>query len=447
MPPPVKAFREEARDIPVSDEVDVVVCGGGPAGVGAAVAAARRGARVLLTEYHICLGGQATSGMMNRLGPYHDQKNMILGGIPLEIVTKLVGMNAAVRPRPCPLTDPVNYWVPFDPEAMKVLLDDVMAEAGADVLFNTLVAGVIVEDGVMKGVIVENKAGRRAILARIVIDATGDAEVAVRAGVPCGKGREEDGLMQPMGLLSKVKNLDLAVASSYVAAHGAELTAALKQALAANEPVPAWFDCGTDNLLRADETYFNASHVKCRDGTNPRDITYAIITGRRHIWRNLQFMKRRVPGWENAYLSATAAQLGVRETRWVHGDYVLTLDDVLGARQFPDQIARYACWVDTHNVDPNKPNPNEGKALEPGTSYGIPYRCLLPETIENLLIAGRCFSGTHEARASARMIPCCMAMGEAVGVAASACVKTGVRPRDLDAAWLRDQLKSQNVIL
>jgi len=253
--------------------------------------------------------------------------------------------------------------------------------------------------------------------------------------------------MQPMGLLSKVQNLDLAVAQSYVVAHYKELTASLKQALAAGEPTPDRFDCGTDNLLRKDETYFNASHVKCRDGTNSRNLTYAIMTGRRQIWRNVQFMKRHVPGWENAYLSATAAQLGVRETRWVHGDYVLTLDDVLGARQFPDQIARYACWVDTHNVDPNKPNPNERKALEPGTSYGIPYRSLLPEKIENLLVAGRCFSGTHEARASARMIPCCMAMGEAAGAAAAACVKTGVRPRDLNAESLRNQLESQNVIL
>jgi hypothetical protein len=443
----MKSFHEPGKELPVLAEVDVLVCGGGPAGVGAALAAARNGARTLLIEYQLCFGGQATSGMMNRLGPYHDQKNMILGGIPLEIARRLVEMKAALMPEPCPQDQPDRYWVPFDPEAMKVLLDELMTEAGVEFLFNTLVTQPIMAGNALRGAILENKAGRQAVFAKVVIDATGDADVAFRAGAVCGKGRERDGLMQPMGLLSKVHNLDFLPAREYFREHVEEIKELAKKEGAEGKPVPIRYHCGTDNILREDETYFNASHVWKQDGTDPRNLTDAAIAGRRIIWNNFLFMKRHVPGWEKAYLSATASQLGVRETRWVQGGYVLTLDDVLNARQFPDQIVRYACWIDTHSVNPGEPDPNEGRGIEPGTSYGIPYRCLVPEKTENLLVAGRCFSGVHEARASARMIPCCMAMGEAAGTAAALAVQAGLSPRNIPVDALRKQLEKQGVML
>jgi len=442
-----RTLTEDARQIPVCADVDVAVCGGGPAGVGAALAAARAGASVMLLESQLCLGGQATSGMMNRLGPYHDQRTIILRGIPWEVVETLVQRDAAHMPEPCPHDVPDRYWVPFDPEALKVLLDEMIEQAGVEVLLQTLVTDVVMQGNELRGIVIENKSGRQAVLARRVIDATGDADVAVRAGAPCGKGRETDGLMQPVWLLSTVRNLDLAQARAYLAAHGAELADEARRLREANGAGPDRVHCGTDNLLREDETYFNSSHAHGVDGTNARDITEVAIGARREIWRNLHFMKERVPGWERASIGTTASLLGVRETRYIRGEYTLTLDDVLEGRNFDDAICRYACWIDTHGVVPGERPEHEGRPLAPGVSYAIPYRSLVPRQVENLLVAGRCFSGTHEARASARMIPACMAMGQAAGTAAALSVREGLPPRELPAGLLRDHLLSQGVVL
>jgi len=442
-----RTLTEDSRQTPVCADVDVAVCGGGPAGVGAALAAARTGASVILLENQLCLGGQATSGMMNRLGPYHDQQTIILRGIAWELVETLVRWGAAHLPVPCPHDDPDRYWVPFDPEAMKVLLDEMVEQAGVDVLLQTAVTDVVMQDNEVRGVIVENKSGRQAVLARCVVDATGDADVAARAGAPCGKGREADGLMQPMGLLSKIHNLDCGRSRAYAAAHYAELADEARELRSANGVAPERTHPGTDSLLREDETYFNASHVHGLDGTDARHITETAIRARREIWRNLHFMKERVPGWERAYLAATASLLGVRETRCIEGEYTLTLDDVLEGRDFDDGICRYACWIDTHGVVPGEKPEDEGRPLEPGVSYAIPFRSLVPKQVENLLVAGRCFSGTHEARASARMIPACMAMGQAAGTAAAVSVREGLPPRELPVGVLRDHLLRQGVHL
>ena len=442
-----RTLTEDSRQIPVCADVDVAVCGGGPAGVGAALAAARTGASVILLESQLCLGGQATSGMMNRLGPYHDERTIILRGIPWEVVETLVQRDAAHLPAPCPHDAPDRYWVPFDPEALKVLLDDMIEQAGVDVLLQTLVTDVVMQGNELRGIVVENKSGRQAVLARCIVDGTGDADVAARAGAPCGKGRETDGLMQPIGLLSTIHNLDFAQARAYTAAHGAELTDEARRLRSANGIAPDRVHCGTDNLLREDETYFNASHAHGMDGTNARDITQVAIEARREIWRNLHFMKERVPGWERASLAATASLLGVRETRYIRGEYTLTLDDVLEGRNFDDGICRYACWIDTHGVVPGERPEHEGCPLEPGVSYAIPFRSLVPKQVENLLVAGRCFSGTPEARASARMIPACMAMGQAAGAAAALSVREGLPPRELPVGLLRDHLLAQGVVL
>jgi len=443
MAEPGNTVREPAREIPVLAETDVVVCGGGPAGVGAALAAARNGARVMLVENQICLGGMATSGLMNRLGPYHDQRDTIVGGIPLEVVSRLVDMGAARRPEPCPRDQPDRYWVPFDPEALKVLLDDLAEEAGVELLLGGRAAGVVADADDLKGIFIEGKAGRQAILARVVIDATGDGDVAALAGAPCVMGREGDGLTQPISLMSKAHNHDLAATKAYIGEH---LDRLLGEAAA--EGAPSRIAAGTDNLLRDDESYFNVNHVFGSDATDPRQLTRAAVAARRQVWRNLQFLRRHVPGCAQAYLAATASLLGVRESRRVLGDYVLTGEDVLEARQFPDQIARYACWIDIHTVDPDsKPGPLAGKGPAPGTSYGIPYRCLLPKRIDNLLVAGRCLSATHEGLASARMMPCCMAMGQAAGTAAALCVEEAVAPRALDTERVRTRLRAQGAVL
>ncbi len=440
---------EPEKRVKVRARVDVLVCGGGPAGIGAAIAAARAGAATLLVENLGCLGGTGSSGLMNRLGPYHDQEKMIVGGIPMEVLRRLVARNAAIMPRPVVWSRETNnrpeYWAAFDPEALKIVLDTMTEEAKVKILFNARVAGTIVEDGRIQGVFIESKSGREAVLAKIVVDATGDGDVAAWAGAPFEKGRPQDGWTQPITVMHEVHNLDREKARRFLAEQREKLIA---DARARGETIPRFITAGTDNFLRADETYYNQDHVHGADGTNVEDISKAWLAARKTIWQEFDFVKKRVPGYENASIAQTAALLGVRETRRIMGEYLLTAEDVLESRKFPDAIARYACYVDLHRVGrPGKESPLEQKIPKPGSSYDMPYRCLVPRKIENLLVAGRCFSATHEALASARPMPSCMAMGQAAGVAAAMCAEKGVAPRKLDTAALRKNLIGQGASL
>jgi hypothetical protein len=441
----MKTLSEPSREIPVFDQADVVVCGGGPAGIAAAVSAARSGARTILLEYSYCLGGMATSGMMNRLGPYHDQEKIILGGIPWEIIQKLVAMGAAFPPAPCSPKDPDRYWVPFDPEAMKVVLDQMAEAAGVQVLFNCHAVAVAREQDRLRGVIIESKAGRQAILAKVVIDATGDGDIAVAAGAFFESGRSGDGLVQPMTLMFKVADVDRTAAREFLARNKAKL---LEDTVAQGGKLPSYLGAGTDNLLRKDETFFNINHVFGLNGTNIRHRSRAAREAREQIWQSITFATKHIPGYGKAYLSATAAQLGVRETRRITGDYQLTIEDVLESRKFDDAISRYACWVDIHTIDPDrKQSPYADKIPAAGTSYDIPYRCLLPARVENLLVAGRCFSATHEALASARMMPSSMAMGQAAGTAAALAAEQNQSPRKVDIRALQAALRRQGAMI
>jgi hypothetical protein len=437
-----QTITEPARRTPVFGTADVLVCGGGPAGVGAALAAARHGARTVLLEHAICLGGMATAGMVNRLGPYHDQRQIILGGIPWEVLRILIDRGLAQEPRIVAPKNWMDYWLVFDPEGMKRVLDELLYEAGVEVLFGAQVVAPIVDDGALSGVIIESKSGRQAVLARVVIDATGDGDVAARAGVPFAYGREGDGLAQPMTLFFKCLNMDWPRAFDYVSAHYEALTAQAREEVG-NDFVLA----GTDSYLHAEETYFNCLHEHGVDGTDVVDISRAAVALRRKMWGNIEVLRRHVPGCARVSLAASAAALGVRETRRITGAYTLQIDDVLAGRQFPDQVFRYACFVDIHEPQAGETSAHADRALAPGTSYGIPYRCLLPQGVEGLLVAGRCFSATHDALASARMMPSCMAMGQAAGTAAALAIAGDTTPRALSIDRLRAALAADGVML
>ena len=441
---------EPERRTKVRAHVDVVVCGGGPAGIGAAIAAARNGANTLLLENLGSLGGVGSNAIMNRLGPFHDQEKMIVGGIPMEILERLVALNGAIMPRPVIWTRATNnrpeYWAPFDPEILKLVLDRMTEEAGVKILFNTRVVGTVVNSGRTEGVLIESKSGREAVRAKIVIDATGDGDVAAWAGAPYEKGRPEDGWMQPVTVLYKVHNLDREKARRVLAEEREKIVGLAR---ARGEDIPRFLTAGTDNFLRADETYYNEDQIHGADGTNVEHVTKAWLDARKMIWQEFHFAKKHVPGYENAYVALTSSLLGVRETRRILGEYVLNAEDVLSARKFPDTVCRYACYVDLHKV--SRPGTQESALAQripkPGTSYGIPYRCLVPQKIENLLVAGRCFSVTHEALASTRPMPCCMAMGQAAGTAAAICADRAIPPRKIDLAALRRSLIAQGAYL
>jgi hypothetical protein len=288
----------------------------------------------------------------------------------------------------------------------------------------------------------ESKSGRQAILGKVVVDATGDGDVAARAGVPFKVGREGDRLLQPATLFFKCLNMNWPRASEYVSQNYGRL---LEQAR--NEAGNDFVLAGTDSYLHAEETYFNCLHEHNIDGTKIDDLSRAAVELRKKMWRNTEVLRRHVPGCERVSLITSAAALGVRETRRVTGEYELQIEDVLSGRQFEDQVYRYACFVDIHEPVPGKRSKHSDRSLEPGLSYGIPYRCLLPKGVENLLVAGRCFSATHEALASARMMPSCMAMGQAAGTAAAIAVQTSKAPRELVVRALRDRLAGQGVSL
>jgi hypothetical protein len=443
MPPPTPStLHEPARDTEIIACADVVVCGGGPAGVGAALAAARAGAKTILLENQICLGGMATAGMVNRLGPYHDQRALILGGIPWEVLRLLIDRGLAQEPIICNPKNWSDYWLVFDPEGMKLVLDELMREAGVHVLFGAQAVAPVMRGSTIEGVITESKSGRRAVLGKIVVDATGDGDIAARAGAPFRMGRAEDGLLQPATLFFKCLNMDWPKALDYVSQHQRRLADEAARQVGNHFVLP-----GTDSYLHAEETYFNCLHEHGVDGTRLEDLSTAAMELRRKMWGNTEILRRLVPGCERISLAASAAALGIRETRRIEGDHELTVDDVLEGRQFADQVYRYACFIDIHEPRPGEKSAFGDRALEPGSSYGIPYRCLLPKAVENLLVAGRCFSATHEALASARMMPSCMAMGQAAGAAAALCLRDSITPRRLDAQVLRKALSIQGVNL
>lgn len=436
------------KKIPVSRTVDVLVCGGGSAGAVAAIAAARQGAQTLVLESGFALGGMSTSGLLGRFGPFHDQEKFILGGIPWEILQKLLQMNGARQPKPAPRSDNIHYWLPYSPEVLKVLFDRLAEDAGAEVLYDVRAAELIGKKDGVTGALIATKNGLEAIRAQVTIDATGDADMAAAAGVPVRVGRDADGLTQPVTLAYYVNGINHAEALKYRAENAEKIDQIRRDEVAAGTcPLPG-IAISPDNYMHPGSVHFNINHVFRVDASDPWVRSKAMIEARRHVWANVDFMRRHIPSCKNAYIGATGSLLGVRETRRILGAYELTLDDVVEARDFDDGIARYHCYVDIHHMGPESGR-SEGYGLEPpaGTSYAIPYRVLLPEKVENLLVAGRCLSATHEALASVRMIPACMAMGEAVGTAAALCADKSMSPRDLDTGYLRSVLEKQGVKL
>ncbi len=410
------SIREPASEVPVHAEVDVLVVGGGPAGVGAAVAAARAGMRTLLVERYGCLGGIWTAGLLN---PYFDGSNK--GGIPAEIIDRLHRHSGA---------DAVREWHPerfvatvFNFETMKYVLDRMAIEAGVDLLLYTYAVAAITENGDVRGVVVENKSGRSAVLASVVIDCTGDADVAYHAGCEYELGRLSDGQLQPMTLQFTVRGFDWP-AKPYDAVlrfNRPEDVADIPFDSFAAVPVPG----------ERDTAAVMWTHMHGVDGTDAGDLTHAVLEGRRQVQRAMALLTNAREVLGEGRLVATAMQVGVRETRRVRGEYHLELDDLIEGRTFDDGICRVSFNVDIHVPG--------GRNLEatPVRPYEIPYRCLVPLGVGHLLVAGRCISGSHEAHASYRVTGNCVAMGQAAGLAAAEAVRDGVDVRAVDGARVR----------
>lgn len=432
-------IEEPARTLPVLRKVDVLVCGGGAAGVAAAVSAARNGAEVLAVERDTTLGG---TGPRSFVTEYHQA--FFTGGVMKEVIGRLRAAGGAD-----PDLEEGVFAVPFDPEILKFVLWEMFEESGATLLAHTWVTDAIVEDGQAKGVVVESKSGRQAILADIVIDCTGDADVAARAGAPM----QEYSHPQPMVMLFQIGGVDYAKSQDRTGR--AELVKAAKAdgRLAQDLYLDNFSNFGIAPSTREGGMgYIYAVRVLHRDPYDADDLTDAEVRARLGVREFMAFLGT-VPGFEQAWLIKAAPMIGVRDSRRIMGDYTLTREDILGGIFHPTDIfKRYHRLPDTPNFVRHPTDGSEtsaafraqlAEAKMVTSVFGVPYGCLLPQGIENLLVAGKTVSMSYEAHSRCRQIPDCMAFGQAAGTAAALACRDGVAPRAVDIEELQRLLIAQ----
>lgn len=428
-----RTVREAPRETPVAGEWDVVVAGGGSAGVGAALAAAEEGASVLLVERHGMLGGTWTAGLVN---PFFEPYK---GWIVDRLIHRLQAGDAWRR----------KGLHVFDVEQMKYVLERMVREAGVEFWYHCQVTDPIVEGNRIVGVIVQGKSGREAVLGKVVIDCSGDGDVAARAGVPFQVGRPDDGACQPMTLMFEVAGFeglgDRPAAA--VGTHG--IMEHLEQAIEEHglgvelpygpqrHGTPAFIALPANSVA-----VVQATHVYRHDATNTRELTRATVEAREQVHETFLKALRKVPGLENVRLSQTAPQIGVRETRRLEGQYRLELDDVLAGRRFEDAVTSASFPLDVHEIAPEDPTPSLPERARSANvvGYDVPYRCLVPRELDGLIFAGRCISGSHHAHASYRVTGICMATGQAAGLAAAQSGARSISPREMDGKKLHARL-------
>ena len=426
----MRYYEEPAKKLPVAAECDVLVAGSGPAGFSAAINAARQGAKTILVENADAVGGIATVGMMSHF----------TGSVKSKFYAELLGrMTERVRGE--------HNEVPaitIDTEQMKILCQDMLEEAGVEVRLYTMACDVILEDGRVTGVITQSKSGREVIACKVLIDATGDGDLAAKAGVPYFKGRESDGLMQPVSIMFKVAGVDYDRAvfpgsfETTVDTPKGELQALAKKLL----PFPAGHVLLYKNMLPGVVTVNMTNSIQI-DGTDALRLTRGEMVCRSQLNAIVDFLREYVPGYEHCFLISSASLLGVRETRHFKGLYTLTGEDILSCAHFEDWVVREARFnFDVHNLTgASLDATGVQKKFPRDNAYEIPYRCLLPDGVDGLLLAGRNISGTHMAHSNYRVMPMCVAMGEAAGVAAALASARGVDPKQVPAKDIQDIIR------
>lgn len=452
-----QVISEPARSIPVRKTVDVLVVGGGPSGIIAAQAAAEDGAKVLLLESRSFVGGNMTIGLPI-LGFLGQKGNQIIKGLPQKLIDRLKARSAASEHRPCPLHMSLTL---VEPESVKTVALEMLVESGVEVQFYTFCAGVVMEGDELKGVIVESKAGREAILAKVIIDCSGDADVAYKSGVPCDYGNEQHGVQPPTlmfclgGVDTEKLRLSIAeeprtyltdfIPAEYFGQNNQFVLVGMRNLI--KKAQDAGLTLTTERTilitgLRKGEVWVNMTRISGVNGTDPDSLTHGEIEGRKQIYDIQQYLTDYVPGFENAYFLKTAPFLGIRETRRIQGRYTMTRDDIMRCAHFDDAIAVASYPLDIHHPQ------GGGCTLEwCGDCYDIPYGSLVPQKVKNLLVAGRCISTTHEAMSAIRVMAPCMAMGEAAGRAAKMAIKDSVQPADINVRKLQRELIEKGAYL
>jgi hypothetical protein len=453
---------------------DVLVVGGGVTGFVAATSASRNGAKTLLIERDGALGGTMTNGMVGPMMTFHSDKEQLIKGIPQEVIDRLMEIQGSPgHIKNTMIGETRTTITPFGSEAFKLIAQRMVLESGAKILLNSWVQDVILEQNTLRGVTVLNKGGTETFFARVLIDATGDADVAFRSGASWTIGRTIDHRVQPVSLMFKVGPVDVAALRDHITNHPGYFLAhegfyglAVEGIKAITEQ--SHFAVGGDlkKILQSSkhnfdssrlpdknvlfftandpqEVIINMSRITIANPLDPWELTEAELEGREQMFAIMSFLKEFIPGFKTAHILAAGNRVGIRESRRIIGEYILTAEDVLHGNHFPDAVMRNAYPIDIHPPTPGEAH--DARHLKPGEYYEVPYRCLVPLKVEQLLVAGRCISATHEAQGSIRTSPACMALGQAAGTAAALSAKEETSPRSLETGFLQQILRLQGV--
>lgn len=419
-------------------ETDVLVVGSGSSGATAAITAGQQGASVTLIERYGFMGGISTQVLDTFYGFFTpgSQAYKVVGGVPDQIVSALMDKEKAIyRPN----TYGAGQGITYDPEALKIIWETLAHQAGVRLLYHTFVLDVVRDGERVTGVIAVNKRGLMQIDAKVIIDATGDADLAVAAGVP-HESPETGAEVQSLTTTFHMINVEMEQAKSVKKDHLHQL---MQEAIESGD-----YDLprkeGSIHITPFDGVMAtNMTRIGNIDATDAEALTHAEIEGRYQAQEYARFLIDKVPGYQHSEMTHLSHQIGVRESRRIYGEYRLTKQDVLSARKFDDAIAICGAPIEDHHAG----NSTKWEYLPDGETYGIPYRCLLPQDVDNLLVIGRCLSAEHDAHASVRSMGQCMAMGQAAGVAANLVMNDNTTLHTLNITTLQDELREVGAIL
>lgn len=414
---------------------DLIVVGGGFTGVAAAISAARQGLEVLLVEKGNCFGGAAVQNLVSPFmcywteDPETKERIYLSNGIFREILDRLSEMDALT-----------NSGTLFHEEYLKIVLQRMVLEANVKVLFLSYLTGVVQDGTTVKGIQVANKEGTQEYYGRYFIDATGDGDLAVLAGFPYQLGREADNLCQPMTLCFRVAGVDL----EKFTANRDKINPLYQQFQREGKIKNVRENVLIFHNMVNGVLHFNSTRIVKKNPVKAFDKTQAELDAREQVVELFDFMKNNIEGFENAQLLSTAMEIGVRESRMILGDYVLTQEDLISCTKFEDGVVCANYDIDIHNPEGSG---TSHYYFKPGEYYTVPYRCLCPKGSQNLLVAGRCISSTHEAQASYRIMPICCCLGEAAGAAAAICSKDNATVTKIDMPTYQSYLKEHGLII